>query len=55
MISNASSFNTHSDTNITDNLLRWSSVYNSFSIDYMFTLKTGKLNDIFQIVFVYNY
>ena len=41
--------------NITDNLLRWSSVYNSFSIDYMFTLKTGKLNDIFQLVFVYNY
>ena len=55
MISNASSFNNHLDTNITDNLLRWSSVYNSFSIDYMFTLKTGKLNDIFQIVFVYNY
>ena len=43
------------DRNITDNLLRWSSVYNSFSIDYMFTLKTGKSNDIFQIVFAYNY
>lgn len=43
------------DKHIADNLLRWSSVYNSFSIDYMFTLKTGKLNDIFQIVFVYNY
>jgi hypothetical protein len=38
-----------------DNLIRWSTTYDSFNVDYMLTLKPGKFNDIFQIMFIYNH
>ena len=40
---------------ISDNLIRWSTTYDSFNVDYMLTLKPGKFNDIFQIMFIYNH
>ena len=38
-----------------NNLIRWSTTYDSFNLDYMLTLKPGKFNDIFQIMFIYNH
>ena len=44
------------DNNIPENnILRWSTTYDSFSMNYMLTLIPGKLNDIFQIEFIYNH
>ena len=37
------------------NNIRWSTTYDSFNIDYMFTLNPGKFNDVFQIMFIYNH
>ena len=37
------------------NNIRWSTTYDSFNIDYMFTLNPGRFNDIFQIMFIYNH
>ena len=38
-----------------DNLIRWSTTYDSFNIDYMLTLNPGRFNDTFQIMFIYNH
>ena len=37
------------------NNIRWSTTYDSFNIDYMFTLNSGRFNDVFQIMFIYNH
>ena len=44
------------DDNIPENnIVRWSTTYDSFSMNYILTLIPGKLNDIFQIEFIYNH
>ena len=43
------------EESVSDNLIRWSTTYDSFNVDYMLTLKPGKFNDIFQIMFIYNH
>ena len=49
------SFYDWDDYETNNNIVRWSTTYDSFNIDYMFTLEPGRFNDNFQIMFIYNH